>query len=305
MTKKRTRRNLKSKLEARFERAVERILDGIEGRGEPTTLSDFAELYAALGKLDMPAEHAVAATKPTPRVLPFCERAFRITKAEGRTRHMLGGRTKAAAPSCGACQRPLLRFANLDAKAIAEVCEFARLPLYFCCHCPGPVYYTLNGHGLITTIRTRPSIGEEAPFQDSPSELPRGYVKLIPIGAVLNEAISNRFSGVSFELLPGSLLKEITKLMGQKPTGWSNMYFSQFGGFPRSYQGGREGTPRICPNNRCAIRRRTKPEFKYRPLAVLDLWNDKFWGIKPLDAVQVVYSICPGCKTIAAKYTCT
>lgn len=307
MAKRAKRQKAKSKQEARLNRLVDRFAEAMEGGRSKLRPFEYLEMFALARELGMAEEDTAAAKKPPPRVIPFLDRAFRLKKATGLSRHVLGGRGQMPAPGCGACQNPLMLFANLDAKSREISCPdgLSRIPLYYCCRCPGPVYYTVDRGGRIAPIRTRLTTGEEAPFANPPGQLPRGGLTLIPISEELNEAITVRFSGIHFGQLSKSQLKEIVKLTGKRPIDWFDMHFSQLGGFPRAYQGGEESTPRICPNKNCPIRRRTRTEFKYRPLAVLDLWNDKFWRITPLDAVQIVFSICPGCFTIAAKYTCT
>jgi len=238
----------------------------------------------------------------TPRFLPV---GYRIQKSTRRTRHLLGGDSPSAA--CGACGTPLILFANLDAadQRLRNDHKLKRLPLYYCCSCPGPVFYQVSGNGNVQVLPSRNEPYDEAPFENPPNALRPGFLTLKLIRAELETAIFKVVAGSDeFKSLTKSQLSEISSVLGRKPRGRWEMYFSQVGGLPLSFQG-EEGMPDICPNRSCTYRRRKRAEFKFRPLAVLDLWNDNFWQVKPLDAVQVVFHICPGCHCISAKYTCT
>src|SRR5262249_5684657 len=142
------------------------------------------------------------------------------------------------------------------------------------------------------------------PFENPPKLLRPGFLALKPIGATVETAIFRAVKQGGFDSLSKPEMTKISKLLGRRPRGSWEMYFSQVGGVPLSFQGD-EGMPRICPNRRCPTRRKRRDEYKFRPLAVLDLWHDSFWPIKPLDAVQIVFHICPGCLCISAQYTCT
>jgi len=241
--------------------------------------------------------------RETPR---FLEAGFRLQKASKRTRHRLGGRSQSPAPVCAACNTPLIQFADLDArdKLLHNDYPFKRLPLYYCCSCPGPVYYRVTKTGDVEVLRSKRELYEEAPFENPPNVLGSGFLSIRKIGSEAEDAIFAAHKENGFETLSKSQRAAISSVLGRSAKGRWDVYFSQLGGLPLSYQGD-EGKPGICPNTECKIRRRKREEHKYRPLAVLDLWNDHFWGIKPLDAVQIVYHICPGCFCISAKYTCT
>jgi len=239
----------------------------------------------------------------TPR---FFATGYRLCKTSKRTRHRLGGRPPKPNPACAACGEPLVLFASIDTtdKQLQSEYPLAHLPLYYCCSCPGPVYYQVTKAGKVKSYAVKREPYEEAPFENPPQELSPGYMRLKAIRAELESPIFNAIKQDGFDLLTKSQLAEISAVLGRKPAGRWEMYFSQVGGVPLSFQGD-EGKPDICPNIGCRYRRRRRGEYKYRPLAVLDLWSDSFWGIKPLDAVQIVYHICPGCYCISAKYTCT
>jgi hypothetical protein len=244
--------------------------------------------------------------RQTPRFVPT---GYRLQKASRKTQHRLGGSPRAGSPPCGACGMPLVLFADLDAtdRRLRGNYGLKRLPLYYCCSCPGPVYYLIRPNGNVEVVKSKPDIYEEAPFENPPRSLQPGYLTLKPISAGAETSIFKSVKSVKldqFKSLSKSQLAEISKILGRKPRGPWDLYFSQIGGAPLSFQG-EEGKPDHCPNRNCEFRRRKREEFQFRLLAVLDLWNDKFWLIKPLDAVQIVYHICPGCNCVSAKYTCT
>ena len=232
----------------------------------------------------------------TPR---FLSTGYRLQKTSRKTRHHLGGGT--GGPPCGACGTPLILFADLDAtdQRLSGDHSLQRLPLYYCCSCPGPVYYQIESNGKASAIPSHAHESEEAPFENPPKFLRAGFLNLTPISAGAERAIFMAVKQDGFDSLSKSQMAEIATILGRRPRGRWEMYFSQIGGVPLTFQG-EEGMPDICPNRRCPIRRRRRDEFKYRPLAVLDLWNDDFWPIKPLDAVQIVFHVCPGCLCISA-----
>jgi hypothetical protein len=200
-------------------------------------------------------------------------------------------------------------FANLDATdpRLRGEHSLRRLPLYYCCSCPGPVYYRVLPRGGTKVVPAEAEAYDECPFDGWPHVLPSGYLTLHQVTAEVDGAIVAARRDAGFASLSKSQLQAIADVLGRKPGGQWDLYFSQLGGYPRSFQGGDEGKPDKCPNLSCPIRRRRRQEFKYRPLAVLDLWYDQFWGPHDAmhDALQIVYHICPGCFCISAKYTCT
>ena len=237
---------------------------------------------------------------------PFMETAFRLKKSKHKTTHRLGGHGPSPTPQCGGCGTALVLFADLDATdgRLRGDHPFTRLPLFYCCSCPGPIYYCVDQRD-ISVIASPPDRYEEAPFNDPPTALPPGFLSLESISAEMEGIIETVFRKQDgYESLTRGQKQSLNELLGRRSRMMWDPFFSQLGGFLTTYQGG-ESLPDICPNTGCPFRRRKKKEFKYRPLAVLDLWSDHFWGITPADAVQIVYSVCPGCFCIAAKYTCT
>jgi hypothetical protein len=216
---------------------------------------------------------------------------------------------------CGLCKAPLVLFADFDAtdQQLRGDHGLSRLPLLYCCSCPGPVHYLVSNSGDVTTIPSEEQyigdllgddfIDEECPFTDRPKVIPKGYLTLIEISAELDRLIVPALTTEGFAALTPSDKQKLAALLGREPVGRWEMYFSQIGGYPNSYQGD-EGKPDVCPNPECPLRLKRGQEFQYRPLAVLDLWDDEFWGLDK-DALQIVYHICPGCMCISAQYTCT
>jgi len=239
----------------------------------------------------------------TPR---FLATGFRIEKATKKTKHRLGGSPVPKTPDCAACENPLILFAEFDGsdKLFGGNLPVNRLPLYYCCSCPGPIFYQVGNNGKIKVLRSTREPYEEAPFENPPKALAPAYLSLRPIDAEEEEAVFAAHRKAGFDALGETQVAAISRVLGRKAKERWDVYFSQLGGLPLSYQG-EEGKPSVCPNKGCRFRRRKRAEFAFRPLAVLDLWNDRFWGLKPLDAVQIVYHICPGCFCISAKYTCT
>jgi len=237
---------------------------------------------------------------------PFIAQSYRIAKSPRRTAHRLGGRARSSAPTCGICGKDLVLFADLDGtdRRLRADYPLKRLLLYYCCSCPGPVHYRVTKSGGVKVFQDTREASEEAPFDNPPVSLTRGYLRLDEIDADTLKILQTAESTEGFNSLNRNERKQIAETLGRMPGGRWDCYFSQLGGYPNSFQGG-EGVPGMCPNPKCPYRRRRRHEFRFRPLAVLDLWSDTFWGIKPADAVQIVYSICPGCYCIAAKYTCT
>ena len=240
--------------------------------------------------------------------IAFFDTAYRLQKSIKPTRHRLGGR-RAIDPKCAICRTPLVLFADFDATdpRLEGAHSLRRLPLYYCCSCPGPVYYRVLDNGGVKVVPAKAEPYDECPFTNPPRLLPSGYLQLCPVPTEVEAAIIAARKDNGFESLSASQLRDIAKVLGRKPRGRWSLYFSQLGGYPRSFQGGDEGKPPSCPNLSCPNRRRRRQEFKYRPLAVLDLWERRFWGPRKamLDALQIVFHICPGCHCIAAKYTCT
>src|SRR5688572_18498910 len=239
----------------------------------------------------------------------FFNTAYRLQKSIKPTGHRLGGRQQAIAPKCAICRTPLVLFADFDATdpRLQGAHSLRRLPLYYCCSCPGPVYYRVLANGGVKVVPAEAEPYDECPFTNRPRLLPSGYLQLRPVPTEVEAAIIAARKDNGLESLSTSELRGIAKVLGRTPRGRWSLYFSQLGGYPRSYQGGDEGKPDACPNVSCPNRRRRRQEFKYRPLAVLDLWEDRFWGPRKTmpDALQIVFHICPGCHCIAAKYTCT
>ncbi len=235
---------------------------------------------------------------------PFFENAFRIQVSTSKSRHKRGGRSRII-PNCSVCGIKLIQFANFDCtmKGLKGALPFSRLPLYYCCSCPGPVYYQFDSNNETVVFRTKREAYDEAPFSNPPDHLEAGFLELIAITKSAEEAIKSSQANEGFKKLKPEQLQELTHLIGRKPAGRWDLYFSQIGGYPQSYQGD-EGVPDACVNSKCKFRRRRRFEFQYRVFAVLDLWNDQFWNVSN-DAAQIVFSICPGCFTIAAKYTVT
>jgi len=237
--------------------------------------------------------------------IPFLATPYRLVKSKRPTRHQLGGQMKSEIPKCSICNNALVLFANLDATDSRLKGEHSlnRLPLLCCCSCPGPVHYHVNRSAKIRVLPAKVEAYDECPFTSWPHALSKGYLSLVRISDQADRALIKASFTEGFEALDAGELAAISHVLGRKPAGRWDCYFSQIGGYPNSYQGG-EGKPDICPNVRCPIRRRRRAEFRYRPLAVLDLWHDRFWGHRS-DALQIVYHICPGCFSISAKYTCT
>ncbi len=237
----------------------------------------------------------------------FFSRGFRLRRSSKRSNHRIGGQSQSPVPKCGTCGAALSLFANLDATdhRLKGNHLLKRLPFYYCCSCPGPVYYRVQANGRVTPIPAKAAQYEECPFESQPRELPSGYLELREIPEELARTMLIAQEPNQFQELTKNELREIAAVLGRKPQGRWDLYFSQVGGAPITYQGGDEGKPGSCPNTKCPNRRRRKREFEYRRLAVLDLWNDTFWLRKPKDALQIVFHICPGCFTVAAKYTCT
>lgn len=237
--------------------------------------------------------------------IPFFRQGYRLQKSTKRTGHRLGGRFQPKPPHCAICDQPLVLFANLDATdaRLKGDHSLKRLPLFCCCSCPGPVHYQVNKRAGVRMLPAEAEPYDECPFTDWPRVIRSGYLSLVTISEEADHAFLKASSSEGFEALSATELGAISYVLGRKPKGRWDCYRSQIGGYPSSFQGG-EGKPVICPNARCPVRRRRRDEFRYRPLAVLDLWSDRFWGHRS-DALQIVYHICPGCFSISAKYSCT
>jgi len=233
--------------------------------------------------------------------------AYRLRKSGSRTRHRLGGVIEKPAPKCGGCGAGLLLFADLDATdpVLAGDHPFQRLPLYYCCSCPGPVFYQVAPNGTASPFAVESDGGEEAPFEEPPKSLAKSFLTLeeIPPATLEIVEIARRRDGL--ETLNKSQRVLLRALLGRRPDAPCDVTFSQIGDCTFSYQGLEELRDVRCPNKECPNRRRTRPESRYRPLAVLDVWNDPFWDIKPLDAVEIGFGVCPGCFCIRSKYGCT
>jgi hypothetical protein len=237
--------------------------------------------------------------------LRFLPTGYRLQTTTEKTRHRMGGRRRTGSPSCGCCGTPLILFADLDAsdRLLRGDHQLTRLPLYYCCSCPGPVYYQIADDGDVRVIPSKRERWDETPFE-KPAAVQAGYLTLKPINPEIEKPIYSAVKLDGFDSLTKAQLGEISTLLGRRPRGRWEMYFSQVGGVPISFQGD-EGKPRFCPNRDCDYRLKRREEFKFRPLAVLDLWNDHFWLVNRQHAVQIVYHICPGCHCVSAKYTCT
>jgi hypothetical protein len=235
----------------------------------------------------------------------FVSQGFRIRKTSNRTRHRMGGQCQLSAPACGSCGTSLVFFADIDfADKRFSIANLGRLPLLYCCSCPGPVQYQVISGKRINVFPLKREPYEEAPFERPPVSLPRAYLSLTEISEEAESAILTAKGEDRFDSLTKPQRKLIESVLGRRPDSRWDIYFSQIGGYPLSFQDD-EGLPDRCPNRDCPNHRRKMDGSRYRKLAVLDLWNDDFWGIKPLDAVQIVFNICPACHSIAAKYTCT
>jgi hypothetical protein len=239
-------------------------------------------------------------------ITPFLATGYRIQKSTKPTRHRMGGRLRSEKPCCTVCGKPCVLFANLDAtdRRLRGDYPFQRLPLYCCCACPASLHYRMEQSGRVQVLPSKAEEYEECPFSDWPAEMPRGFLSLVEISPETDQALTKALLQEGFETLTTTERKAISRILGRKPSHSVDVYLSQIGGYLNSFQGGEEGKPDRCPNRSCTVRRRKRLEFQYRPLAVLDLWNDRFWG-DPQDALQIVYHICPGCFSISAKYTCT
>ncbi len=237
---------------------------------------------------------------------PFFDQAYRLRKSKKRTAHRLGGKRSGKSPRCNGCDSPLVLFVDLDLRRPPFAAEFPidRLPLYYCTACPGPVYYIVNSTGAVQPVPATEDDGDENPFSKPLPKLPAAYCELIKVPPELERPVFDAIKGEGHKSLTAEQLRQFTRILGRKTAGRWDMYFSQVGSYPISFQG-EEGLPVRCPNRSCSHRRRKSANSGFRPLAVLDLWNDRFWGFKRHDALQIVYHICPGCHCISAKYTCT
>src|SRR5262249_14522732 len=160
-----------------------------------------------------------------------------------------GGTLDGQAPKCSSCGKALLLFANFDVSDLPLKVSYpaARLPLYYCCSCPGTVYYRISKAGKVIALPSENAPCEEAPFEAPPEVLAAGHLRLKPIDAAIEAPIYDAMVSNAFESLGDSQLATITAVLGRKPAGRWDLYFSQLGGVPLSYQGD-EGKPSSCPN---------------------------------------------------------